>query len=297
MTNAIYITIGIPFYNAESTLLDAVRSVFAQSHENWELILIDDGSTDRSLELAESIVDPRIRVVSDGQNKRLPTRLNQITELAKYDFIARMDADDLMDPEKISKQLKIFSEETVDLVSTGILSLNDKNEPVGTRCDTEGHFLTPKKVLLGQSGIVHASVVAKKSWYLRNPYCEDYYAAEDNELWVRAYSNSDLNIHFIPEPLYFYREDGSVTKEKLLHAYKLGRRILKENAKSNYTTSLKIYAYCRSYFKSLTVIALASSGKLEVIRQRRNCNISTDADKEIFRKKISTIKSFKLPLK
>lgn len=59
MIDPVFVTICIPFYNAQSTLLDAVRSVFAQTHKSWELILIDDGSTDHSLELAQSINDPR----------------------------------------------------------------------------------------------------------------------------------------------------------------------------------------------------------------------------------------------
>src|SRR5690554_4188978 len=90
------VSIGIPFFNAEAYLLDAIKSVFAQTHQNWELILLDDGSTDRSLEIARSIDDPRVRVYSDGQNKHLAARLNEIARLARYEYLARMDADDLM---------------------------------------------------------------------------------------------------------------------------------------------------------------------------------------------------------
>ena len=89
------ITIGIPFYNAEAYLADAIRSVFAQTYEDWELILIDDGSTDNSLAIARSVDDPRVRVYSDGKNKKLASRLNELTQLATYEFIARMDADDV----------------------------------------------------------------------------------------------------------------------------------------------------------------------------------------------------------
>ena len=59
------VSIGLPFFNAERFLIDAVKSVFAQTHQDWELILMDDGSTDRSLEIAKSIRDPRVRVYSD----------------------------------------------------------------------------------------------------------------------------------------------------------------------------------------------------------------------------------------
>jgi len=82
------VTIGLPFYNAEKYLTDAIRAVFAQTHQHWELILIDDGSTDGSLKIAKSVQDPRVRVYSDGKNKKLAARLNEITKLAKYEYIA-----------------------------------------------------------------------------------------------------------------------------------------------------------------------------------------------------------------
>ena len=102
------ITIGIPFYNAETYLADAIRSIFAQTYQDWELILIDDGSTDRSVEIARAVKDPRVRVISDGQNNRLPYRLNQITALARFDLVGRMDADDLISPAKFEKQKSIL---------------------------------------------------------------------------------------------------------------------------------------------------------------------------------------------
>src|SRR3990172_8588478 len=92
------LTIGISFYNAERTLGDAIRSVFAQNICEWELILIDDGSKDRSLNIAKAIVDPRVRVISDGKRMTLAPRLNQIAALAKAPLLARMDADDFMHP-------------------------------------------------------------------------------------------------------------------------------------------------------------------------------------------------------
>ena len=95
------VTIGIPIFNAEATLLETVQSVISQTVRDWELILIDDGSRDGSLAIANSIQDPRIRVLSDGVNKGLPARLNQIVDEAKYDLIMRMDADDLMHPQRL----------------------------------------------------------------------------------------------------------------------------------------------------------------------------------------------------
>src|SRR5699024_94971 len=132
------ISIGLPFYNAEEFLLDSIKSIFAQTYQNWELILIDDGSTDNSLSIAQSIDDPRVRLYYDGKNKKLAARLNEIAKLARHDYIARMDADDLISRDKLEKQLRILLENpNFDLVSTGLISITDDLKPVGLRVPTK----------------------------------------------------------------------------------------------------------------------------------------------------------------
>ena len=124
------ISIGIPFYNAEKYLEDAIFSVLAQTYEFWELILIDDGSSDNSLVIANMYAkkDSRIRVISDGMNKKLPYRLNQLIQESTGDFIARMDADDIMHPERLEKQLRFLeTNKRYDLVSTGLVSIDNDN--------------------------------------------------------------------------------------------------------------------------------------------------------------------------
>lgn len=125
------ITIGIPFYNAERYLADAIRSIFAQTYQDWELILVDDGSTDASLEIARSVKDKRVRVISDGTNKKLPARLNQIVGEAKYELIARMDSDDMASPRRFDKQLPCFDDLDIQIVSTGIGLFSDNGNLLG----------------------------------------------------------------------------------------------------------------------------------------------------------------------
>ena len=187
-----FVTIGISFYNAESTLLDAVRSVFAQTHKNWELILVDDGSTDRSLELARSISDPRVTVHSDGQNRKLAGRLNQLVGLAKYDFIARMDADDMMAPNRIETLLKILSaDDTYDLASCGTFSIKDDGSFNGYRGRAEKNY-SFAGLLNKSQGFLHAGLVARKSWYQRNRYDERLPLGQDTELWLRSARANDF---------------------------------------------------------------------------------------------------------
>lgn len=216
------VTIGIPFYNAEAYLSDAIKSVIVQTYKNWELILIDDGSIDNSLAIAKSFVqqDSRIRIIFDGQNKKLPARLNQIIHEAKGSYIARMDADDIISPQRIELQIDFLqASPEIDLISTGILSLKNDLTLVGYRGTTNPKSINLADAIMGTTGIIHASVVAKKDWFLRNLYNENNRLAEDYELWLTAYLKNDLKVGFIEKPLYYYREDQSIQLKKLLTAY------------------------------------------------------------------------------
>ena len=213
------ISIGIPIYNAEDYLEDAIKSVLAQSFKNFELILIDDGSTDNSLAIAKSFNDPRIRIYTDGTNKKLPFRLNQIIQLAKYDYIARMDADDLMDVDRLKKQFEYLkNNHGIDLVTTGMYSIGKHNEILGKRIPNN-KMMTASEILGGITNLLHASMLARKEWCLRNPYRVDNALAEDYELWLSAAIKKDLKYNVIQEPLYYYREVENVKLEKMIKGY------------------------------------------------------------------------------
>ena len=234
------VTIGIPFYNPGKPFLDSINSVLLQTHQDWELILIDDGSTDGSLEVAQSIDDSRVRVISDGFNKKLPARLNQIVKEAKYEFIARMDADDLIFPEKIQRQLEYLKlNPEIDLVSTGLVSFNSKLEIVGTRSTPITKVINKVAVLKGQSGIIHASIMARKSWFERNLYNESNRLAEDYELWISSFYKGDLKVGFIDKPYYLYREDQNVNLRKMLRGYSSQARLINALRKKNLTSHLQ----------------------------------------------------------
>ena len=97
------ITVAMPIYNAGEYLPDAVNSIIAQTYTNWELFIIDDGSTDNAINSVESINDARIKILNDGLNKGLAARLNQAIDLAKGQYFARMDQDDISMPERHQK--------------------------------------------------------------------------------------------------------------------------------------------------------------------------------------------------
>lgn len=284
------ITIAIPFYNAEEYLLDAIRSVFAQTYKDWELILIDDGSTDNSLKIAKSVKDPRVRVLSDGNNKRLAGRLNEVSKIAKYEYIARMDADDLMVANRLELQMNEFAENPdLDIVTTGVYSVLNNLKLKGVRGN---NFEYPSfdDIATKKVGITHAALIAKKSWYQRNEYDESLKIAQDLDLWIRSSKKNDLKIKSIALPLYIYREEDNVTLQKLVRAYKNERNMIKK-----YVDKGKFKLYIKSYIKTIIVKIIALFGKIHKLQERRSNKKLSESTIENYLKEIKLLKEVKVP--
>lgn len=280
----------MPFYNAELYLADAIRSVFAQTHKDWELILIDDGSTDRSLEIAKSIKDSRVRVFSDGENKKLPSRLNEIVQLAKYDLIARMDADDLMSPSRLECQKQILDKfADIDLVSTGCYSILNDSTCVGKRLPKK-NSVSIEELLNKKVSVVHAAILGRKEWFLRNKYDSKLQTAQDYELWVRSCYKNDFNIYLLKKPLYYYREENNIQFSKLTRAYKVERSLFRK-----YADSQKKYLILKSYFKTYIVNFLNFFKKTNFLLERRNIDLDVNS-KKVSQLEIELINQTKLPI-
>lgn len=272
MTNLI--SVGIPFYNAQNYLAFAIQSVIAQSYENWELILVDDGSSDNSLRIAQEFAhkDGRIKVITDGENKKLPYRLNQLIKESKGEFIARMDADDIMHPDRLKKQIEFLLQyEDIDLVSGSIVSIDNNNNVMGLRGVNE---LTLFDNNNPNFPIIHPTVTARKDWFLRNLYSVDYPRAEDFELWCRASSKNDLRIAILSDILLFYREFGNLEINKLINSYRDGQKIRKKYNLNNSFTD-----YFRVELKCLIVRFLALVGLEQNLAMQRNSSFLSINDK------------------
>lgn len=289
------ISIGIPFYNAEKYLEDAISSVLAQTYEFWELILVDDGSTDKSLSIANKYADndDRIRVISDGENRKLSFRLNQIIHESRYDFIARMDADDLMSNDRLEKQMRVLeSNKHIDFITTGYLSIGTQNELTGvTRGDN--YQMNAAMILEGKTNLIHASLLARKSWYLRNLYNEDSILAEDFHLWLDAARKDDLNYIVIEEPLYWYRVTENVTKEKMIAGYNTQIDIIENSYKGIISNSTKNRIVKKFIAKKYVVKTLYKLNMLKVLLKLRSKKYQ-ESDVNYYNQHMDVIKTLRL---
>lgn len=205
MDKAVKVTVGIPFYNAGKYFALAIQSIINQSYKNWELILVNDGSTDDSLKIAMSFTDPRIRVMHDNTNRGISFRLNQIIAEAKGQYIARMDADDLAFPDRLKEQVDMFERDPrLDIVDSEAVIIHEHNEVIGKRAVR--YDFTSIRQTFGSVRFIHPTVMFRKSFIEKFLYNSEFDGAEDRDLWIRCYETA--HVGKIPYPLYFYRESN-----------------------------------------------------------------------------------------
>ena len=163
------VTIGIPFYNCGATLANTVRSVFAQTFQDWELILLDDGSTDNSLSIAHSIRDSRVKVISGGINKGIGARRREIVDMTQTDYLAWQDADDLMHPDRLRIQYDFMeSHDEVDIVDTSYFTIDPHLSILRLLEKTEG-YVSPDAIARSPS-LINGASMARSGVYRRFNY-------------------------------------------------------------------------------------------------------------------------------
>lgn len=271
------VTVGIPFHNAKQALSSAIRSVFAQTYANWELILIDDGSTDESLSIARSVNDPRVKVVSDGANKGLSCRLNQITWMANGEYLARMDADDIMHPQRLATQVGFLDAHShVDAVGSPACVIDENNHPTGVR--SPGPLDLRPAAVLRDGLFVHPTITGRTEWFRTNLYDETFLGAEDRDLWLRVFEACSLAK--ISDPLLFYRENSRTPSQfirQFVKTARFERRILRLHSRVDRAAAAVLIA--RSYLKCGLCRAGALIGLTKYLigkRSRRLTQMQTD---------------------
>lgn len=208
------VTVGLPFLDEARHLGDAIRSVLAQSFTDFELLLVDDGSRDASLQIARSFRDPRIVVLADGHRKHLPARLNEIVRRARSPLVARLDGDDVMHPERLARQLAMFDvEPALDVVGTWAALVDATDQPFAV---VESAPLPPTARSAMMTGVMaHATILGRREWFERHAYDETLTRAEDRDMWCRTATSTRFGV--VPECLYVVRID--VSKPSFLASY------------------------------------------------------------------------------
>ena len=207
------VSVVMSFHNARDTLLHAIRSLLWQTYPHWELILLDDGSNDGSAELAKAVEDPRIRLYGDSLCRGLPVRLNQGVSLARGQYLARMDADDVAFPERFAKQVAYLQNHPeVDLLATAALLVNANDQAIGLLTAAQSHEEICRRPWHGFP-MPHPTWMGHAEWFRQNLYDEGALKAQDQELLYRTYRKS--NFAGLSDALLGYR-CGKISMQKSL---------------------------------------------------------------------------------
>jgi glycosyltransferase involved in cell wall biosynthesis len=220
------LSIGMPAFNCGETLAVAIRSILHQTYENWELLVMEDGSSDATLEVARGFSDARIRVLADQSHKGLVPRLNQAVAMSRGEYFARMDADDVAYPERLERQVEYLQRHPeIDLVGCRMLMFKGDGVALGCRLTPETHEKICRRPSNGFS-IAHATLMGRTSWFRAHPYDPNNPRAEDQVLLLRSHATSRFAC--LPEILYGCREDRLLLRKILVGRYGFAKGVLGE---------------------------------------------------------------------
>jgi glycosyltransferase involved in cell wall biosynthesis len=202
------ITVLLPVKNGMPFLSEAVASILQQTYRDFELLIIDDGSTDETTSYLKSLRDPRLRIRRNEQSQGVARCLNQGLALAATPFIARQDADDISEPERLGRQLAYLTDhpECAVLGTQGWMvdEAGNKLQPFPWRPTGEAEMAAALRVA---SPFIHGSVLLRREAVKEvGGYREEIRYAEDFDLWLRLANKYKLAN--LPDSLYRYRVHG-----------------------------------------------------------------------------------------
>lgn len=209
MTTKPLISVIMPVFNASKWLAEAIESVLGQTFGDFELIIVDDGSTDSSPDLMEEYrrTDNRIRIERNLRNYGRSYSMNRGMELAKTDLLARMDADDACLPNRLRIQYEFMRVHPEISVCSSYMSIYDISQKrIAPPEDND----SIRAMLFFESSIMQPAVVLRKSAIENEQYDSSLTSAEDYDLWTRLALKPSIRFYNIPDVLLRYRESVNV---------------------------------------------------------------------------------------
>lgn len=197
------ISVCMPVYNASRYLRECIDSILSQSFTNFELLIVDDGSTDDSVEIVRSYSDSRIRLIEN--NHDYIGSLNLLLQEAKGKYIARMDADDVMLPNRLEVQHTFMeSHAEIDVLGGQMNMFNDEaTKDTSWKSQVKEGAITLSD-MISCCCVCHPTTMLRKESLSRFTYRLDAKYAEDYALWVELLS-AEKRIYNLPAPLIYYR--------------------------------------------------------------------------------------------
>ncbi len=234
----------MPYYNAAAFLNEAVSSILNQTFSDFELIILDDASTDESVDIIQQhLDDPRVRYYRNEKNQGIVHNLNKGLSLARADIIARMDGDDVAELNRFELQYN-FLQHHPDIAAVGsYVRIIDENGVVIDQRTKLTDVEAIRQTVLVYSPLVHPAAMYRRDIIAKvGGYRQQYLYNEDIDLWYRLIGNG-YAISNVPEYLLRYRYHGASTAHRAAQNAKQLYRLRKETIQ---TFKLRVSMYMRA---------------------------------------------------
>lgn len=208
------VTVLMSVHNDRPFVAEAVRSILAQSFEDFEFFIIDDASRDGSSDVLRAIADPRVRLLTNAANQGLTRSLNIGLRAARGRYVARMDGDDVSEPDRLARQVAFLeASPEVGVLGTGRVLIDERGGVVANAPATCGRLRVLWKMLLGNA-LAHPTVMLRREVLERHRlrYDESFQTAQDYELWTRLLRHTQADN--LDAPLLRYRLRDGISRTR-----------------------------------------------------------------------------------
>ena len=195
------VSILMPVFNGELYIRRCLESVIRQTYRNWELIVVDDCSTDKTVDVVQNYLDTdsRIRLIRKRKNRGLAIQLNESIDLARGELLARMDVDDEMLPKRLESQVNFLRKHPeIGVLGSKAILVDKYGKPVGNANIPELHD-DIRKLLPYRNPIVHSATMMRREIFRHERYSETLRRCIDYELWSRLIDQTKF--YNLQEPL------------------------------------------------------------------------------------------------
>ena len=288
------VSVLMPVYNAQKYVAQAIESVLSQTYRHFELVLIDDGSTDGSVDIIRSFHDRRIVFVENPGNLKIIATLNRGIELCRGKYIARMDADDVCMPDRLEKQVRYLEQNPQVALCGSWVRLTDAGGKITGRVRNAAVPELVRISLLFSVPFVHPSVMMRAAIVKEFRYSPHALHCEDYDLWLRLAAHN-YPMANIPEYLLHYRwhsenisqeknEEQTRQKNILLRPYLefYMKRALSDDDMVVHTASFRLYRFGSRKEKAPLSLTEQRNWFLLLLKQNKKNPTFNPADMEAF---------------
>lgn len=228
------VSIIIPTYNSEEYIAQALKSIFDQSYHEWEIIVIDDASTDSTVEIARSFQEPKLKIIQNNRNQGVSYGRNRGIKEARGKWIALLDSDDWYAPQRLEKMLAVTNQQDVDLIADNLFLIKDGQQQYWSTLleENQQRLSSPIETVDAVKFVISdrlSPINAKHNWSLgyTKPLIRREFLVENN-IWYREDINvgEDFILYLeclmqqakfclVTQPYYYYRtRDFSLSARK-----------------------------------------------------------------------------------